>query len=792
MKKRILSLFFITCIFLSACSLGGGPAPSADGVLGSTSADIDAAGGSIKLKDMTVNIEPGGLGSPVTLTLERIASEPSTDPGVDAQSDTYVLNNLPYDFAGTLNLIFNIPAYVLNAGTAGESDQAGNISLIVGEEAYSRSGGIVTSFSVLPEAQVDLAAKKIYAQINCNQNARGNGTRHLASPVNQPFFQTAFTAVTSTKIYFKINHGLIWDSITHNQYTLYFPENTDVTPIVDAIDLANSKLGELGFTPEPISIYVEDPGNGMLGLFTWGPWRGYQIRVKPSLVTGADEGLNVVIGHELLHYAQMRRYEYKTVSLDSFGSVDDAIAMWFESNLLSDSSYSDQLTNQNIETFLSKPWFSGSELEMRSAGYGASWFIHYMVTTYGTNFIEYTYDPGSDLLTGEDSLQEAVERASGKGMEIVWPEFLEAFVFRSDQVSAALQPASARIETPRSSRNLVKSTIGDNQVEFKLYKADETESGTTVNATAGTLKIPAPPEPASYDPKPKIVYERTLTPWNGYLINLYVDPSMSPYPHGQMEITVSTTASMNSGMTVYAFRSGTRDPETIAGPDDALLINGKSTIVVNDVGWNGSEAKYSQVALILFNAGYEDATMTVTVEFNFNQETTLVGNAIPLFWNFPENTCDFSCCTGYTNPPQCVLDYIGGGGEGDPIPLQCQKNCPEYPEFCYWCSPNNGATILVDMMRESAGRSLSITTDPEGKIINVAFPLFMEKQGEPNITLNPDGSFTVTWLAKDGQDREAIEIRMDGKITEGSGEGTWEVSYIGVGAFFSGTWEVGP
>lgn len=786
--KRISCLALAFFLVLAGCNFAGNPGKAADEQVRTATASIDAAGGTITLHDLQVSIAGNNLPSTTTVTLEETITPVSEVSEITAQSNTYHLRDLPPDFSGTLDITFAIPDELLRSLDSNDPDRAKKIVLMLGEDGYSRSGGgVVNLFAPMLDAQVDLEAKQVTARIDFSELAALPGWQKMAAPARSAPSAKEWWETTPKNLYFKVVAGFFWNSTRNGLFTVYFPHNTYAGPVVDALIQAQSKLESLGLNVGPLSVYLEDP-NGNDGLFSWSLRRGYYMAIHPRLLaSGKEKPLQVTVGHELMHYAQLLTYQDQG-DLDSYNSLDEATAIWFESYLLSDPNYLPELADQHILTFLYSPWFAGSNQETRRAGYGASWYVHYLAKTCGTDFVAQAYN--GRHIGGKASWALGVLDACGANNDLAFRQFLTAFVIRPGNVSPALESQSPQRYNDIFERNVRLEKQPTGPVVFTAWENGiPKDAGTEFGSSEGAI-IGSPLE-YTFDPEPVFSINRTLSPWNGYYVFLKVVPSLFPYDEGQLDVYVYSSGQY-SGVMLYAVPRGGRESDAIAlhGPKDYLASDAKDFTIVDSLSSKDGDGAYSGIIFILFNSGDEDSDISLNVIFGPSKPATLSGEAVAANWAYPENTCDLSCCTPYTNPPACVSQSGGGeGGNGDSN-AACNKPCPQVPEWCYWCSENSGASALLQLAR-GYNPNVELLVDADGEINVNSFSIYGDL-GEPVSHSSSNGSFRTEWAIDDFNGKPKIRLAMSGNANTSGGSGSWSVSYDGIGQMVSGTWSAAP
>lgn len=800
---RLVSLFCVMVLLISSCNLPSKTTTEIGSVKKSTTVELTSSGAAVELDELAANLSGSSVSGGATLTINRVASEPLEDEQILAQSDTYEITNLPVDFNGEISVVLEIPKEIIASLDKTDPDRAQKVSLMAGLDAYSRTaGGEVNLFLPVMDAQVDLDAKTITATLRAESNAQANRGAKLASRIpGSKFPQFSYWDVTPNNVRFKVVTNLLsWNHTSyatdHGSYNLYFQGGdfgASLDALMNAIDKTEEALKELNFTPVPLDIYVGNPGSGNDGVFSYSSYYGYNITLRPTLVKGEkpNEPL-LTFGHEMMHYMQILSYP-NGVDWDSFTSLDEATAVWFESFVIGNENYRSGLADEHLTTAMHTPWFSGGSLEMQRAGYGASWYVQYLTRNYGTDFIKQAYN--GTHMTGQVSWSMGMMETFNELNEREFPKFLADLYFHPENVSSGLTESGGFYGDLFKNYIMLKKT-DDVQVSFSPHSEGiPKDAQTTVDLLSGSISGERPPDPYTIEPAPTLTLSRTLSPWNGYAFSIKMDASLHPYDEGQLDVRL-TNGNAGSGLMIFAvpLQGFLNDAVAIKGPVEVMTGESFDPVVVSSVSTVNNTGKYKEVFFILFNAGDADAPMTVQVEFKPVQSTLLRGTLNPTNMMFRENPCAaLSSCYPYANPPSCVGDG-GGGGEGedcrDTNSCTAYLPCPVVPEFCYWCSLSRGAGQFAGAYLDS-GPSLAFTLNKNGEIEPFESP-FTYQPVNPDIQYGSGGTFTMTWTENDSDQQPNITVTIQGTIDHSGGSGSWRFDYSGVGTMFSGDWKMDP
>ncbi|MHB8089486.1 MAG: hypothetical protein ACYDH2_14685, partial [Anaerolineaceae bacterium] len=491
---------------------------------------------------------------------------------------------------------------------------------------------------------------------------------------------------------------------------------------------------------------------------------------------------------EMMHYMQILSYP-NGVDWDTFTSLDEATAVWFESFVSNNENYRSGLADEHLSTALNTSWFTGGSKEMQRAGYGASWYVQYLVKNYGADFIRMAYS--GTHMTGQASWSLGMMESFGEPNEREYPKFLAELFLHPENVSSGLTEAGGYYGDIFKNYLFIKK-LNDVQVTYFAYEEGiPKDEQTSISIQSGSISGERPPDPYTIEPVPTLSLTRTLNPWNGYAFSIKMDSSLHPYDEGQLDVMLYG-GNPGSGMMIFAvpLEGRLNDAVAIKGPDAVVTGEEITPTVVSSVSTINNTGKYKEVFFILYNAGDSESNMTVQVEFKPIQSTLLRGTLNPTNKMFSDNPCSaLSNCSPYTNPPSCVSNGGGGGGgDCEPNCLAEPLPCPVVPEFCYWCSQTNGAAQYAGAYVDG-GPSLAFVLNKSGEIEPFESP-FNYQLVTPDIQYGSDGSFTMTWTENDINQQPYITITIQGKVDQSGGTGTWRFDYMGVGTMFSGDWKM--
>ena len=750
---RLTALFCSILLVLTSCNLPGRSSTEAGGAQESTTFELSPGGGSITLDDISLNLSSSTINESSTLPFSKTTSEPVEDDQVLVQSDTYILSDLPVDFNGTMDVVFEIPKEVLSAVEKSDPERANKINLMVGMDEFSQTGG-EESYNFLPvqNARVDLDARTVSATIDLSNIPMANAPIKLASlALPNRRLSTTYWDVTPNSVRFKVVASRYsWNQTTYSSpygtYTIYFNTSnfgSSLDALMVAIDEAELALVELGFNPKPVDIYVEDPGAGKEGQFGWNAYHGYHISIRPTLLTGgtANEPL-LTYGHEYMHFIQALSYP-EGADWGSFTSLDEAVAVWFESFLVMNADYVAGLADQHLKTSLSTPWFSGSTVDMQRAGYGASWYLHYLVKQYGNGFIHQAYTGG--YTTGQSAWSQGIKDAFGKSNEVLFPQYLADLYLKPGNVSGGIV-SSVGTYNDLFEHWLKLEKTPEGQVTFTPYSDGiPKDESIVLSIQSGSIIGDLPPDPYQIEPVPTLNMSRTLYPWNGYIFSIKVDPSLYPYDVGQLEVRFNNYQP-SSGMMIYGvpLEGNISNAVAIRGPDNLLTGESSDPVVINSVSTKDNNGKYKEILFIFYNIGDVENFMNVEIQFKPIQPALLRGTMDVKERLYPDNPCTaIENCSPYINPPPCISQFTGGGmGDCEPNCVEIVPCTKEAPEFCYWCSEYSGAGVVVGSYMDS-GPSISFEIDENGEIQPFDSP-FGFQQVTPDVEYNPDGTFSMT------------------------------------------------
>jgi len=389
------------------------------------------------LQDLTVSVSGTSTGGN-TFTLAEYDAR--VHPEVDSikESQAYVIQDLPQDFSGTLDVSIKIPDNIYRSVNLDNPDRKNDIILWVGTESYAPStGGQVFNFVPVMDAEIDPVDQVVTTSYSFESNpvvsapqennstvtedsrldsgqeedvvqysgdsSNDTNTQTHKIPMPPPISRILpdYWTTTPKNLYFKVTEGYKWDSTTDGNFTYYFKRDTYVGAVIDDIKEAREVMeNDLGFIlNEPISIYIYNMDSRKYiffgdesspdGSYNYNPVTGHTICYHKKLLEGDPGLLKATVGHELMHFGQTIITNGYALA-DTFPTIDEATAVWFESYLLGDPNWMSAVTDPFFNFVHSPWWFSEGKVAIQY-GYGASWFAEDIINQYGVDFVKLAY-----------------------------------------------------------------------------------------------------------------------------------------------------------------------------------------------------------------------------------------------------------------------------------------------------------------------------------------------------------------------------------------------------------------
>jgi hypothetical protein len=824
--RLILRPAAVLVIASLACNLGGSPGSSTttgmDGsALESKIVQLDSTGGQFQVGDADLVFESPGLQTPSNLTLELHAAPAAADSEAGPGSDIYSVSGLPADFQGTVQVTMPIPDGILNALDGNDPDRAQRISLLMGTAEYAPSDRGFLFVERPMEARVDLSAGKAAARIDLTDlQARGPMPK-MAAPARQ------FGAWLSTEndFYFRMQYHQDGESKAESgNFEVAFPSSIGsaaIAPLVDALEWNKSQLEEIGFNfgpfgPErrfPVRVYDCDTREGTFGLygdtvkcdgkFTF-PWYGRSLTSSHLVINtrllGDGQKLKAVVGHELMHYMQFVTYfDRLDTAFRAYTMLDEAVAMWYESVAVGDPEYIPDFALTN-DDFIKLPWFFADPEKTQDMGYGASWFIRYLVDTYDSDVVYKAYAGG--YATGELALGISVVENADTILGEAFRRFLPLYLVETDELCPGLGEEADFQRLRTASVKLMSSEESDIILTFK----------TTMNGVTFNNGEVLPDE--TLDPEPTATITKTIGGMNGEMFSFTADPAnpllLKP---GQLSVQVSTSES-RSGVLIYGLtdKGDYGTAELLTGGEDYLSSDGKTAMTVPDFSAPGGEGEYEQIVFLPFNMEDNEnrpSTITITLTYRPAKAASLGGVFFAEEWKYPADVCDLKpsdgtgrCeITATTEPPACMGDLTGGGGggggDGGEVAAQLPACLPR-PGWCWQCGAQQGGWMFVDkysLNGDDPDIFVKFKMDEKGIVTAITSREFSRVDDSGGITylaptvLTHDGSaIHAEWPDLEDYFENVGYFKLDGTITSAGGSGTWVLGHPGPGDTVSGRW----
>ena len=780
--------------------------------LDSTSVPLNSGEVKAVLGGIDITIEGGNKDSAAVVTLEEYDNSLFKNEASIADGKGFLLKDLPADFSGRIKVSLDIPEDVLKAYEKQKSDRA--ITLLLGQYVFSPSMGSVNfQTQAFPDVVVDLQSKKITVELDFSTQMAYASQSKMANlrptGIQKGLFNPQWWETTPKHLFFKVTAGVLENKTTVGNFTIHFPKNLSAGAVVDALRESKEKLESdaLNFElDQELHVYIEDcdSKDSKFSIGTWGFGSVIEcdgqfslsrlgnpyVVISPKIFAqGMEKQLLATVGHELMHFAQYLVYQDYPL-IESFETLDESTAVWFESYLLEDPNWMSPLAEQQID-FIYSPWWFATGKIARTGGYGASWFVDDIATVYGADFIREAYS--SDNKDGHDAWRNGVERVSGFPISEMFRAFLQEYLLNPEGVSTNLG-ALARFAQLNDQKIILKFDAATMSVNFQaLDSIPETANVTpipgTINSTGEMNEAPA------------ISISRDLNAMNGYMfiVNFLKQSPAELQTPRPLTVSVSGADAEYTGMMVYGIPAGAPLSSAALIADSINPIFSGGSLTIPNFGASGGGATYDRVAVIMFNdnwAKIDPTTVTVTVTYGSSGKE-FSGDGYATAWNYDENVCYLEeTCHPPLEPPACYKppDFSGGGGGGGDDAKPVLPCTIKLPEFCYGnqgCGACAGGNNFIHIGRYNDHRVFlieSLKLDADGQLTDIGI-LWLNVVGPPSVTSGPNG-FEISFVIMDSTDQPKGYLKMQGTFNASGGGGTWVAGHECTGDAVSGTWSV--
>lgn len=825
MNKRYFRAFTIISLVLVitlGCSLTGSTSePAASGKeiapLETKTAQIDSAGGELQVGGMTLAVGASNILAAATVTLEKYPVPPASDGAPTARSEVYALSGLPADFQGMVRVTIPIPESILDALDPNDSNRGEKIVLSMGVPVYTPSAAGLIYREVPLDAQVDLSAKQVTAQVDFVHSMAGGAFGKMAAPAYQ--FEAGL--YTSNNSYFRLYYDEQEETAkadSHN-FTISIPPGVGsdvVATLMDTLEASKARIEEMGFSFSPFGpgkrfpVIVQDCDykDGKFGLYGElvavdgmysHPWGNSSTEASylclSARLLGDTTKQKATAGHELMHLFQYISYADRGYGVFArYTMLDEATAVWFESLVAGEEEYLPNVALNSLD-FIRKPWFfSAGGKDAQDLGYGASWFLRCLVNEYDEDLVYQAYAGGYS--TGENALGTSVVDNTDTILGQAFADFLPAYMLYSDSLAPGLGDSEKMLEFQKSrGLELRKSAESDTVLTFRtrLQGVEETKGSIT---TDGKL-----------DPAPTAVVTRTLGGLNADFLVFSLNGS-SPVLQEPGILTIQvTTSQLRSGVMVYGIPSEDSfgQADALASPQDYLSSDGKATLVIPNISAVSGDADYDQIMVIFFNMNDDpEETSQIGVTLTWSMvKTDRLGVALTANdWKYPDTICDLqpSGCRvdALTLAPACIMGDSsggggGGGGEGESS-VDNRSSCSPIPDWCWQCGDVAGGWQFTNKYRLFAGEvatALTLQLNEDG-IVTGVFSDNSQFQNPPAVLTHNGQNLYVEWQnLEDGYNNLGYVI-LDGNLTAAGGSGFWRMGHPGPGDSIFGQWTALP
>lgn len=832
MKTINLVILFILVagLLLSSCKPANSQLSTGGKQIQLKQIELSSQGGSYELGEAKFIFNPNNLTKPTSINLREIGNPYQADETVVARSNVFLIDGLPLDFQGTLQLSMKIPKTILSELDKKDPASAERVKLVMWSTAYSQTSGGFTYSSRPVDAIVDIAGAVISTTTNLEKITAMSPRVKLASLSRAQNANGDLVPSIGYSIEVEKKSAKYYESDNFRVYVRANISPSSAQSLLTELESARSKIISLGFSFGPFNsgskfpVYIKDcdyysgplPLTGEITqkdggfIFTWYSSSiegGSYLEIHPRVVSGDTQRMQAVIGHELMHYAQLVTYFNRPTSVwNDYAMLDEAVAVWFESLATNNDQWLASVASDDSVEFIKTPWFNpASSSQAAVSGYGVSWFIHYLVKEFGSSFILTAYSGGYD--NSSQALKNGLSQTySGAELQKEFLKFLPAYII----TTASINPALAELDSLRSLRTpnitLAANPVNNFMLNFKPNKiASHMKLGQVFEGTY----LPG----YSFTPPPTITLTKELNNLNGFMFSVEADPiSTMICPAGNLTISYDNPAE-GTGLMVFTLSSKMDfgRAKVVVGPEEA--VNGSDSPKINIPGFGDPSCGGTtpQVAILLYNINASEGSnasrsMSVTLTYNlmpgeilaqFNdgvnalipKDSSLVCANPPEFCVETYNPCPPDPAAGGCAAGQC------GMGEGEGISGD-YPTCPQKPDYCYSCSPNYCAALLSagndslsdDYFRYNSSFKILLNSDQIVTAMEMqGFSGFMPTLLELKSTRA--GSFGSKWsiVWPNCQGKNPGYLIIEGSNNNGW-NGTWTIGHDAIGPTLSGTW----
>ncbi len=433
---------------------------------------LDGIGGVYQMGAMTLEIGPNNLGQQLLVKLTEY--DMPLEAGITDQTSLFRLEGLPAEFRGELHTRINLTQSLLDTLDRGDAEAAKSLTFYLGSYSYATSVGDLT-FSMVPvEVEIDLVMGQASTVVQFGYG-QGQVSGNVMASMIMPAGVELVTYVSNTEndVFFIVINDGGQEQVVSDHFVIHYPSSYNyeqVLPLLDQLEWVYQDLMAMGWA-WPIDyqvgqsmgtrlvldglfkVYIQDcdpkayvyfgrTTGECSGLFKDSIVTGVHVLIHPRTLEGDVRTMKATVGHELMHAAQYAFHigrvgrsgfsSREKLGLDggadSWKMLDEAVATWYEQRAAGDDNLIPGVASLHAD-FYTYPWFFDRDRKTAEhAGYGASWFIHYLVRHHGANFILEAYK-AQHTTGGGDALIHGLQ-VSGVSQSLtgtLFPGFLDDY-----------------------------------------------------------------------------------------------------------------------------------------------------------------------------------------------------------------------------------------------------------------------------------------------------------------------------------------------------------------------------
>ncbi len=368
-KKNYNLVFFIALlvIFLtSGCDINDILNDEDNNTVDEKAVEIDAKGGTITNKDLTITIPAGAFLESANITVSVF---PTNNSSQDIVTETYSIEGLPDNinkpikielkYSGNLKeenfLVIQEPVFIESLDTVVEESNY--------QAATIQNGSLVGEFS-----KMNISPNKTIGKRSYNNSVLGNSIFRIFGISNQKSYVTA-----------------------NNHFIIIYNASKDnlgsISNLGQYLEDAYSKIESLGFsfskrTSWPIKVQIEDLASNVYGYHCTSLWgiNSYYLKFNRINLNSSTK-LKTTAIHEFFHFAQYVYDSRNVYSRAKFKSnqhwFNEACSVWSE-ELVAGSGYISDVRTSNTLTKPFEGLHTGSIGDATYHGYGMAAFVKYI------------------------------------------------------------------------------------------------------------------------------------------------------------------------------------------------------------------------------------------------------------------------------------------------------------------------------------------------------------------------------------------------------------------------------